>query len=536
MPPLSPSLADARRVLRSTFGHDDFRPGQESVLAAILDQRDVLAVMPTGAGKSLLYQLPAAMGIAPVIVVSPLISLMRDQLRGLQDAGVPAAALHSAQTEAENAAAVAAIRSGGAKLIYVAPERLAQDGTIELLRAARPRRLAVDEAHCASHWGHEFRPDYARLAEVAERLGAPPILAVTATAGPQTRADIIAKLFAQEPDIFVSSFARANLRLAFRRRHDALRQIAHFARRREGQSGIVYCASRRRADRMAQALRDMDFDALPYHAGLDSGARGLHQDAFFTREGVVMVATIAFGMGVDKRDVRFVVHADLPDSVEGYYQEIGRAGRDGLPADALALFDPRELATRSSLAADAVGESEIRRREAMARLCVTPSCRFQALLHALGEASGKCGRCDNCRSGLFGLPRRAALVALGWRVAALGRFGAMGDAPLEEATDAFSRDAAPVALPAIDPGRARFLRVADERLFRELCALRQRIARRRRIAPRGVASDDLLRALAAERPRSLADSPFAAADGERSAIVEPEAFLLLITARARDAG
>ncbi|KAB2854849.1 MAG: ATP-dependent DNA helicase RecQ, partial [Sphingopyxis terrae] len=404
MPPLSPSLADARRVLRSTFGHDDFRPGQESVLAAILDQRDVLAVMPTGAGKSLLYQLPAAMGIAPVIVVSPLISLMRDQLRGLQDAGVPAAALHSAQTEAENAAAVAAIRSGGAKLIYVAPERLAQDGTIDLLRAARIKLLAVDEAHCISHWGHEFRPDYGRLGDIARALGAPRIVAVTATAGRETRADIVAKLFVRAPEIFVSSFARANLRLAFARRQDALRQIVRVARRRAGQSGIVYCASRRKADQMAKELRGMGFDALPYHAGLDAGTRSLHQDAFFERDGVAMVATIAFGMGVDKRDVRFVVHADLPDSIEGYYQEIGRAGRDGLPADALALFDPRELAARWSLAApgDEVGRGEIQRRKAMACLCVTPACRFQALLRALGEESDKCGHCDNCRSGLFG--------------------------------------------------------------------------------------------------------------------------------------
>lgn len=540
MTPLSPSLADARRTLRSAFGHDDFRPGQESVVAAILARRDVLAVMPTGAGKSLLYQLPAAMGLAPVVVVSPLISLMRDQLRGLREAGVAAVALHSAQSEAENAAAWAAIRSGGAKLVYVAPERLAQEGTIELLGAARVRLLAIDEAHCISHWGHEFRPDYARLADAAARLGAPPIVAVTATAGPHTRADIVAKLFAREPEIFVSSFARPNLCLDFRRRRDTLRQVAHFLRRHEGQSGVVYCASRRKADDMARALRGMGFDALPYHAGLDAGTRGLHQDAFFAREGVAMVATIAFGMGVDKRDVRFVIHADLPDSVEGYYQEIGRAGRDGLPADALALFDPRELAARWSLAApplETPGNSEFLRREAMARLCLTPCCRFQALLVTLGETSGRCGRCDNCRGGLFGLPRRAALVALGWRIAALGRFAAFGDDLFEEAaTEALPLDIAVTALRDAASDRSRAMRVSDERLFHELRALRLRIARERRIAPRGVASDDLLRTLAARRPKSLADPPFAAADDETPAIVEAEAFLLLIAAHAGEAG
>ncbi len=232
--PLSPSLADARRVLRAIFGHDDFRPGQEQIVAAILDGRDVLAVMPTGAGKSLLYQLPAAMGLAPVVVVSPLISLMRDQLRGLQACGVAAVALHSGQSEDENTAAIASLMSGRAKLVYVAPERLAQDGTIDLLRAARIKLLAVDEAHCVSHWGHEFRPDYGRLGDIARALGAPRIVAVTATAGRETRADIVAKLFVRAPEIFVSSFARANLRLAFaRRRRRCQTQIGARERRHE---------------------------------------------------------------------------------------------------------------------------------------------------------------------------------------------------------------------------------------------------------------------------------------------------------------
>jgi ATP-dependent DNA helicase RecQ len=532
--PVSPDLEEARRVLRTAFGHEDFRFGQEAIVGAVLAGRDVLAVLPTGAGKSLLYQLPAAMGLGLVVVVSPLIALMRDQLRALQAAGVRAVALHSGQSEAESASAIAELGAQRAKLVYLGPERLAQEGTIELLRAAGAKLLAIDEAHCVSHWGHEFRPEYARLGEFASRLGAPPVIAVTATAGRQTRADIVAELFTREPDIFVSSFARPNLRLIFSRRADPLPQIARFVRRRRGESGIVYCGSRRRADRLAQALRHIGFDALPYHAGLDGATRSLHQDAFFERAGVLMVATIAFGMGVDKRDVRFVIHADLPDSIEGYYQQIGRAGRDGLPADALALFDPHELAARWSLPeSDESSRAEALRRKAMARLCLTPACRFQAVLRELGETSGRCGHCDNCRSAVFGLPRRAALVALGWRVAALGRLAAASGAVFEDAElAAVAPDAEPpLAVPL--PGRGRALRVADERLFGELCALRLQIARKRRIAPRNVASDALLRALATTRPGSLEHSLFVGTDGE-GAIVEAESFLRLIAAHGCD--
>jgi ATP-dependent DNA helicase RecQ len=524
-------LAEARRILRLRFGHADFRPGQERAVAAVLAGRDTLAVMPTGAGKSLLYQLPAAMGRAPVVVVSPLISLMRDQLRGPAASAASAVALHSGQSEAEQAAALAAIACGRARLVHVAPERLAQEATIALLRAARVRLLAVDEAHCVSHWGHEFRPDYARLGEIAARLGAPQILAVTATAGPATRADIVEKLFPRAPDIFVSSFARPNLRLSFERRRDELWRIARLLRKRQGESGIVYCASRRKTEALAQRLRRLGFDALPYHAGLDPGARAADQDAFLERDGVVMVATIAFGMGVDKRDVRFVIHADLPDSIEGYYQEIGRAGRDGAPADALALFDPRELAARWSLAAPARGfaAGETARRRAMAQLCLTPSCRFRALLAAFGEAGGRCGRCDNCRGGPLSLPRRAGLVWLGLRVAALARF-----APDEAvAPEAPARDE-PVA-PAAAPGEARAsIRVADEALLSALRSLRLDIARRQGLPPRRIATDAQLRRMALARPRSLHEAPFSDETGNGE-IAEPEAFLrLLRTYDARD--
>ncbi|CAN2534497.1 ATP-dependent+RNA+helicase+DeaD [Methylocapsa aurea] len=512
----SADMDEARRVLRARFGHDVFLPGQEAVVAALLEGRDALAVMPTGAGKSLLYQLPAAMGVAPVVVVSPLISLMRDQLRSLERSGVAAVALHSGQSEEEYAEAVAAIAGRRARLVYLAPERLAGDGTVELLRAAGVALLAVDEAHCVSHWGHAFRPDYARLGEIAARLGAP-VLAVTATAGPRTRADIIASLFTREPAVFVSSFARPNLRLSFVPRGDALGRLTRFLRRRTGQSGVVYVRSRRKADDMAATLRRLGFDALAYHAGLDAATRGAHQDAFFARAGVVMVATIAFGMGVDKKDVRFVVHADPPDSIEAYYQEIGRAGRDGLPAEALALFDPRELAGRFGVAPppdDPVAAGETERRRAMARLCLTPSCRFQALLRAFGEASGRCGACDNCRGGLLALPRRAGLLALGWRVAVLARFAGANAEGVDE--DVGEPQAAPS--PAMAPGvsaqaQEERLSVAEERLYRRLLLLRLDIAKRRRLAPRAVASDAALRRLAITR----------ALDGE--SVIAAEAFL-----------
>ncbi|MGA8172622.1 MAG: ATP-dependent DNA helicase RecQ, partial [Methylocystis sp.] len=418
----TPNLAEARLVLREKFGFSEFLPGQAEALEAVLAGRDVLAVMPTGSGKSLLYQLPAMLRIGLVVVVSPLIALMRDQLRALEALGLPAAALHSGEDDLEMLAARDGVASGRVKLLYVAPEGLAQAGTLDLLRKARVALLAVDEAHCISYWGHDFRPEYGRLGEMARGLGNPPVLAVTASAGPRTRDDIASLLFSRPPQVFLRSFARKNLRLAFRERSDGLRQLADLARRHAGSSGIVYCNSRRRADELARDLRNLGFDALAYHAGLDGEQRSAHQDAFFKRAGVVMVATIAFGMGVDKPDVRFVAHADPPDSVEGYYQEIGRAGRDGLPANTLLLFDRRELARRwrppGALANDPVALAEFMRRRAMARLCVAPGCRTKALLAEFGEDSFPCGECDHCR-GVFAAPRRAKAFAIGVRASAL---------------------------------------------------------------------------------------------------------------------
>jgi len=500
----------AQELLRSNFGFPDFLPGQAEIIEAVLDGRDAIAIMPTGSGKSLLYQLPAAApGPGLVLVCSPLIALMRDQLRTLADKGVGAVALHSMQEDDEAAAAIDAVASGRAKLLYAAPERLAQEGTQHVLRNIRIRLFAVDEAHCVSHWGHEFRPDYRALGEIARKLGAPPMLAVTATAGPRTRDDIARTLFSRPPRIFQRSFARPNLALDFARKRAGLRQIVDFARKGRGkESGIIYCNSRNRTDALARELSRLGFDALPYHAGLDAHTRAESQDAFFARQGAMMVATIAFGMGVDKPDVRFVVHADLPTSVEGYYQEIGRAGRDGAPARALTLFSPAELALRWRIPAaaqeDAAAAGDYARRQAMARLAAASGCRFQRLLAEFGEDSGPCGRCDHCRGGPMAWPRRVASLILGWRAAFASGFGARGDVVAEAEDETAASAPAPGDAPP--PKEDPPLTVDEARLLRALEDARFALARRRGVAPRAIASQQALRAIVRARPQR-ADDP-----------------------------
>ena len=524
----APTLDDARRTLKAAFGYDAFLLGQAEALEAVLAGEDVFAVMPTGSGKSLLYQLPAAMGVGLVVVVSPLIALMRDQLRAVADTGVVAAALHSAQGEAEAAQAHRALARGRAQLLYVAPERLALESTIDLLKTLPLRLFVVDEAHCISQWGHEFRPDYAQLGAVRRRLGAPPTLAVTATAGPRTRGEVSASLFARPPRLILRSFARPNLALAFRPRGAGLRQIADFIARRRGQSGIVYCSSRRKADIMARDLRALGFDALAYHAGLDPATRSLHQDAFFERAGVVMVATIAFGMGVDKHDVRYVLHADLPDSIEGYYQEIGRAGRDGAPAEALALFDRRDLAQRwsapAAIAHDEAAVAEHGRRKAMAALCVTPGCRTRRLLAAFGEDSAPCGTCDACRGGLLTLPRRLGALALGLRAALESRVKSHIESGAGPEPDAAAPAPNAAQHFASEPPPEPMLRVGDERLLRELLALRLALAKARGVPPNGVASAEALQRLAMRS----GPAAFAAQDAGAIAPADRDAFLRVV--------
>jgi ATP-dependent DNA helicase RecQ len=393
-----------REALHGTFGFEALRPGQDEVVAAVLAGADVLAVMPTGAGKSLCYQLPAVVQGGLTLVVSPLIALMRDQVAALRALGVEAASLSSANPHAENMAALDQAARGELRLLYAAPERLASPGLQARLAKIGLTRLAIDEAHCVSQWGHDFRPDYLQLGELRRELGMPPLLALTATADTMTRLDIVRRLFEAEPKVFVHGFDRPNLMLAFQPKRSAPRQIAAFLDAHRGQSGIVYCATRKRTERFAERLKESGHDAVAYHAGLDPAVRQEAQDRFQREDGVVAVATVAFGMGIDKPDVRFVAHADLPKSIEAYYQEIGRAGRDGLPADTLTLFGMDDLRLRrlqieESTASEEQKRIERQRLNALLALCEAPICRRQTLLAYFGEAIEPCGNCDLCLTG-----------------------------------------------------------------------------------------------------------------------------------------
>jgi ATP-dependent DNA helicase RecQ len=401
---MTTSEARARAALKSVFGYDDFRPGQSEVVTAVLAGEDVLAVMPTGSGKSICYQLPAIVDGGLTIVVSPLIALMRDQVRQLLSVGVAAATLNSTTDEGDSREAWRLIDAGELRLLFLSPERLASNGLLARLRRAGARRLAIDEAHCVSQWGHDFRPDYRGLVRVRQALGPVATIALTATADRVTRDDIVAQLFPTPPRVVVHSFDRPNLGLAFAAKDQPRRQIVEFLARHKGGSGIVYAASRRRTEMLAAHLADKGYRALAYHAGLDQGLRARHQDMFLTEDGVVMVATVAFGMGINKPDVRFVVHADMPAGIESYYQEIGRAGRDGLKADTLTLYGLDDMALRRRQIDDKdIGEErrrvERRRLSAMIDLAELATCRRVALLAYFGEAAAPCGHCDLCRGG-----------------------------------------------------------------------------------------------------------------------------------------
>ena len=397
-------LVAAQHILRSTFGFEEFRPGQSEILAAILEGRDVLAVMPTGSGKSLCYQLPALLRGTLTIVVSPLIALMRNQVAQLRGYGIAAAALNSANDPTENRAALDGIARGELRLVYVAPERLVRPDTLDLLKRAKVTLLAVDEAHCISQWGHDFRPEYAALGTVQAALGGVQTVAFTATADAATRTDISGKLFSRPPALFVHGFDRPNLRLAMRAKAGGRKQVADFVMAHRGQSGIVYCSSRRKTEALAEFLRDSGVKALAYHAGMESPERSRHQDIFLQEDGVVVVATVAFGMGIDKPDVRFVLHADMPANIESYYQEIGRAGRDGLPADTLTLYGMGDIRLRR-MQIDETDATEEQKRvdrqrlNALVSLCESPRCRRQTLLSYFGETTEPCGHCDFCCDG-----------------------------------------------------------------------------------------------------------------------------------------
>jgi ATP-dependent DNA helicase RecQ len=410
-PGSGPNLTAAQGALRATFGFADFRPGQGAIIEAVLAGADVLAVMPTGSGKSLCYQLPALLRDHLTVVVSPLIALMRNQVAQLKSYGIAAASLNSGNDFAENQRIAGQLARGALRLVYVSPERLAQPGTLALLKRARVGLFAVDEAHCISQWGHAFRPDYLELGLARAELGDVQTVALTATADAATRADILGKLFQRNPTVFVHGFDRPNLRLrmeakTFGRKQTSDRmpgrgQIMDFVRAHAGESGIVYCGSRRKTEEIADVLRDGGANARAYHAGLDHTLRARHQDMFLGQDGVVMVATIAFGLGIDKPDVRFVLHADLPANIESYYHEIGRAGRDGLPADTLTLYGANDIGLRRmQIAQSAVSAAQKnvdrQRLDALVGLCESTRCRRQNLLAYFGEAARPCGNCDIC--------------------------------------------------------------------------------------------------------------------------------------------
>jgi ATP-dependent DNA helicase RecQ len=423
---MSDSLDSARALLHSVFGFNEFRPGQEEVVRAVLDGEDVLAVMPTGSGKSLCYQLPAITRPGLTLVVSPLIALMRDQVQALTAAGVAAGSLNSSNDPAENARVRALLNSRELRLLYVAPERLARPDMVEILAESNVTMMAIDEAHCVSQWGHDFRPEYLTLGNLARQIGGRlQTMALTATADAPTRGDIVDKLFATSPRTFVRSFDRPNLRLAFKPKDRSSKQVLSFVREHEGESGIIYCSSRRKVEELAETLKKDGVNALPYHAGLDKIVRDRNQDRFQQEDGVVMTATVAFGMGIDKPDVRFVCHADLPGNVEAYYQEIGRAGRDGLPADTLTLYGMGDMQLRRMQIEQGDSSDERKRIErqrlnALLALAEAPRCRRQTLLSYFGEQSETCGNCDLC---LEGVERYDATVEAQKAMSAIVRTG-----------------------------------------------------------------------------------------------------------------
>ncbi len=396
----------AAHILRSVFGYDGFRAPQDQVVASLIAGEDALVLMPTGGGKSLCYQIPALIRYGTGIVISPLISLMQDQVAALRQVGVRAAFLNSALRPDEARRVERELRAGELDLLYVAPERLMMERMLELLDAVPVALFAIDEAHCVSQWGHDFRPEYLQLSVLHERYPQVPRIALTATADERTRQEIITRLGLDQAQIFISSFDRPNIRYRIHEgQGNSREQLLRFIREEHaGEAGIVYCLSRQKVDDLAVWLNSKGVSALPYHAGLGADVRSANQSRFISEEGLVVVATIAFGMGIDKSNVRFVAHMSLPKSVEAYYQETGRAGRDGLPADAWMSYGLQDVIMLRQMMAESGADDAHKRVErhkldAMLGLCELTSCRRQALLAYLGEQlPAPCGNCDNCLS------------------------------------------------------------------------------------------------------------------------------------------
>ncbi|MBI5506285.1 MAG: DNA helicase RecQ [Deltaproteobacteria bacterium] len=394
---------DPKSILREVFGYGEFRGLQECIVEHVCGGGDALVLMPTGGGKSLCYQIPALVRDGVAVVVSPLIALMQDQVAALREAGVRAAAVNSSLPPAQAWRVIGEMTAGRLDLVYVAPERLVTDGFLESLGRAKVALFAIDEAHCVSQWGHDFRPEYRGLGVLAERFPGVPRIALTATADAPTRGEIIEQLGLTGAAVFVAGFDRPNIRYEVVDKIDARRQLGAFlASRHDGESGIVYCMSRRKVDQTAEWLATRGIQALPYHAGLDNSVRSANQQRFLREDGVVMVATIAFGMGIDKPDVRFVAHLDLPKSLEAYYQETGRAGRDGLPADAWMCYGYGDVVAIRGLVERSESPPERKRVEnlklnALLGYCESGECRRAVLLRYFGEQhAGGCGNCDTC--------------------------------------------------------------------------------------------------------------------------------------------
>jgi ATP-dependent DNA helicase RecQ len=389
-------------ILQRIFGYEDFRGEQQAAIDAALAGRDALVLMPTGGGKSLCYQLPALMRTGTALVVSPLIALMQDQVSALNELDIPAAFLNSSQLPEEQARVIDDLKRGELKLLYIAPERLLQDKTRELLRDQAISLIAIDEAHCVSQWGHDFRQDYLALHELKDDFPGVPRLALTATATGLTRDEIVDRLELDDPVVLVSGFDRPNIRYQVQPKTDARAQLGRFLTAHRGNAGIVYCLSRKKTESIADWLNGQGYAALPYHAGLPAEKRAEHQRRFVNEDGLIIVATIAFGMGIDKPDVRFVAHLDLPKSLEAYYQETGRAGRDGEPADAWMVYGLQDVVRLRQMAEESVAGEVFKRHErqkldALLGWCEVTECRRRPLLAYFGEQlDTDCGNCDNC--------------------------------------------------------------------------------------------------------------------------------------------
>jgi ATP-dependent DNA helicase RecQ len=455
-------------ALERHFGFRDFRPLQEEIVRDVLSGRDVLALMPTGGGKSLCYQLPALMRPGLTVVVSPLIALMKDQVDFLRSRQIAAAVLNSSIAPAHMQAVVGALQRGAIRLLYVAPERLMQAPFLERLANWNVSMFAIDEAHCISDWGHDFRPEYRMLRELRLRFPEMPMMALTATATDRVRADIIAQLGLREPGVYVASFNRPNLTYRIEPRSAPYERLIRFLEGRRGESGIVYCHTRKQTESLAEKLRADGYKAVPYHAGLEQQVRGRHQDLFLRDQAQVVCATIAFGMGVNKPNIRSVVHYGLPKNLESYYQETGRAGRDGGPAECLMLFGKGDVINHERRADEKETEHERAiahaALDALVRFAESGRCRRRELLAYFGEEyrEANCGACDNC----------------------LGRTQRRSQRPPAAATP---------------PGGY------DEGLFQELRRVRLKLAREQGVPAYVIAHDSMLKEMAAGRPLTRSD-------------------------------